>query len=397
MPSPPLCYGTNVHPGEDVRGILAMLDGPAAAVREAYAPGGTLGLGLRLPAAAARAIAGSETVAAEIRAALAANGLSIATVNAFPAGDFHGDRVKERVYAPPWGDPARLDYTVDVGRALVRLLEPGTTCVASTVPGTWRGWRRGPAEARTLANGLAAAASAFADLADASGVRVVLAPEPEPGCTLETAEEAAAFWRRDLLLALGTGADRLLPHLGLCADLCHFAVAGEDPAGALALLRRAGVPVVKVQISAALEVAHPAGEPGAVEALRRFDEPRWLHQAAGRSRLGVWRRAADLPEVFGRLDEWLTLAPWRVHFHAPLHMGTVAGVGTTRDLVSPALRGLGDGGEPLPVLEVETYTWSAVPGFPGGEAELAAGIAAELRFAEEAFASGAKEAVAAAT
>jgi sugar phosphate isomerase/epimerase len=386
--SPTLCYGTNVHPAEDVRGILAMLAGPAAAVRRAFSPGEPLGLGLWLPAAAARAIAGSADVAAEVRAALAANGLSIATVNAFPAGGFHGERVKERVYAPPWGDPARLDYTLDVGRALVRLLDPGTTCVASTVPGTWREWRRGPAENRVLAEGLVAAARAFADLADASGVRVVLAPEPEPGCTLETAEEAVAFWRQDLPVALGADADRLLPHLGLCADLCHLAVAGDDPAAALAALRRAGVPVAKVQVSAALEIARPASDPAAVEALRAFDEPRWLHQAAGRSRLGVWRRVPDLTEVFARDGEWRALAPWRVHFHAPLHLASVAGVATTRDRVAPALREVLSWGGTPPTLEVETYTWSALPGFPGGEAELAAGIAAELRFVREILGAG---------
>jgi sugar phosphate isomerase/epimerase len=381
--APALCYGTNVHPAEDLPGILAMLDGPAAAVREAFSPGATLGLGLHLPAAAARAIAASEGAAAEVRARLAANGLRIATVNAFPAGGFHDLRVKERVYAPPWGDPARLDYTIDVGRALVRLLDPGAICVASTVPGTWRGWRSGPAESRTLAGGLAAAARAMAHLADASGVRVVVAPEPEPGCTLESAGEAADFWRRDLLLALGADADRLLPHLGICADLCHLAVVGEDPGEALRGLRSAGVTVAKVQLSAALEVARPAEDAAAVEALRRFDEPRWLHQACGRSPLGVWRRAADLPEVFARIGEWRGLAPWRVHFHAPLHLDAVAGVATTRGLVAPALREVLSWGDPLPPLEVETYTWSAVPGASRGPGDLAANIAAELRFAAE--------------
>ncbi len=381
--APAPCYGTNVHPAEDLPGILAMLDGPAKSVREAFSPGATLGLGLHLPAAAARAIAGSEGAAAEVRARLAANGLSIATVNAFPAGGFHETRVKERVYAPPWGEQARLDYTIDVGRALVRLLDPGTVCVASTVPGTWRGWRSGPAEWRVLAGGLAAAARAMADLADASGVRVVLAPEPEPGCTLESAEEAAAFWRRDLPLALGAEADRLLPHVGICADLCHLAVSGDEPADALRRLRAAGVAVAKVQVSAALEVARPAEDPAAVEALRLFDEPRWLHQARGRSRLGVWRGAADLPEVFARLDEWRGLAPWRVHFHAPLHLDAVAGVATTRGLVAPALREVLSWGGPPPPLEVETYTWSAVPGYSGSPEALAADIAAELRFARE--------------
>ena len=393
MRDPLLCYGTNVHPAEDLAGILAMLEGPATAVREAYAPGGTLGLGLWLPAKAARAVAASEAAAAEVRARLRDLGLRIDTVNAFPAGDFHGARVKERVYLPDWSDPARLDYTVDVGRALARLLDPGSACVASTVPGSWRGWRDGPAEGRVLAAGLVAAARMLADIADASGVRVVLAPEPEPGCTLETPEEAAAFWRQDLPPALGREGPRLLPHLGICVDLCHMAVAGADPAEALLWLRRAGVPVAKVQVSAALEVARPGSDGAAVEALRRFDEPRWFHQARGRDRLGVWRRAADLPEVFARLDAWRELAPWRIHFHAPLHEASVAGVATTRDLVPPALRALLAAGEPVPVLEVETYTWSAVPGFSGSPADLAANIAAELRFASQLTAGDAPRSV----
>ncbi|MCK6479257.1 MAG: metabolite traffic protein EboE [Planctomycetes bacterium] len=380
-PSPPICYGTNVHPAEDLAGILAMADGPAAAVREALGGGDPLGLALWLPAAAAAALEGSREAAAGLRARLRDRGLRIDAVNAFPSGGFHGARVKEAVYRPDWSEPARLEYTRSVARALVRLLDPGTTCTVSTVPGGWRGRAADPGAARRLALGLAEAASFLADLAAATGVRLVLAPEPEPGCTLETTEEAIAFWRRDLPLALGGAADRLLPHLGLCLDLCHAAVAGEDPAASLRRLRRAGVPVVRVQVSAALE-ADPAA-PGEVEALRAFDEPRWLHQVGARDRLGVLHRAMDLPEVLGDLPRWTARRPWRVHFHAPLHLPSVAGVRTTRDLVAPALRAALEGGSP-PALEVETYTWSAVPGFPGTPGELAAGIAAEVRFAREA-------------
>jgi sugar phosphate isomerase/epimerase len=354
-----LCYATNVHPAEDLAGILEMLDGPAAAVRERFDAGAVLGLGLWLPRAAAGAIAGSAAAAAEVRARLRDRGLRIATVNAFPVGGFHAARVKEGAYAPDWSDPARLDYTISVGRAIARIVEPGTECVASTLPGTWKGWSRGPAPVRALAEGLAAAAGSLASIAEATGVRVVLAPEPEP--------------------------DRLRPHLGLCADLAHLAVAGEDPAAAIAQLRRGGVPIAKVQASAALEIALPAVDAEAVAALRAFDEPRWLHQASGRDGVGVWRRAADLPEVFANLDAWRRLAPWRVHFHAPLHREEVAGVRTTHALVAPALRVAASTDGAPPVIEVETYTWSAVPGFTGAPADLAESIAAELRFARDAI------------
>jgi len=381
MQEPDLSYATNVHPAEDLPGILAMLEGPAAAVRARAAPGGTLGLGLWLPRAAARAIASSRAAAAEVRARCRALGLRIATANAFPVGGFHAPRVKEAVYRPDWGDPARLEYTEDAGRALARLLEPGTTCALSTLPGTWKRRADGPAERRTLARGLRDAARTLALIHAATGVRVVLAPEPEPGCTLETVEETIAFWRQDLPAALGPEAGRLLPHLGLCVDLAHLAVVGEDPAAALERLRVAGVPVAKVQVAAALAVDRPAEDPAAVEALRAFDEPRWLHQVGARDRVGVYRMAADLPELFADLPRWLAMERWRIHFHAPLHEADLAGVATTRDLAAAALRWVVSRGPPFPALEVETYTWSAVPGGPPGDAALAAGIARELAFA----------------
>jgi len=379
LPSLP-CYGTNVHPGEDLPGILAVLEGPAAAVRAALG-GGPLGLGLWLPARAAAAVAGSRQAAGAVRARLRDGGLRVDTVNAFPAGGFHGVRVKEGVYRPDWREEGRLDYTRTVARALALLLDPGARCVVSTVPGGWKGRGDGPAERRRFAEGLAEAARYLADIADASGVHLVLAPEPEPGCTLETTEETLAFWREDLPLALGGEAVRLLPHLGVCVDLCHLAVAGEDPAASLRRLRGAGVPVAKVQVSAALEV--DPGNDGEVEALRAFDEPRWLHQVGAPGRFGAPLRATDLPEVFADLPRWRARGPWRVHFHAPLHRGEVAGVRTTRGLVAPALAAALEGEAP-PVLEVETYTWSAVPGFSGSPGELAGNLAAEIRFAAEA-------------
>lgn len=382
--APDPCYGTNVHDAGDLPSLLAMLGGPAAAVRAALGGGGVLGLGLWLPARAAWSIASSPAAAAEVKARLRDGGLRVDTVNAFPAGGFHDARVKEAAYRPDWSEPERLEYTKAAARAATRLVEPGATCVISTVPGAWKGRADGPAEGRTLARGLAAAAESLAGLLDATGVRIVLAPEPEPGCTLETVRETVDFWRRDLAHEIGSRADRLLPHLGLCLDLCHAAVVGEDPAEAIRRLRRAGVPVAKVQVSAALEV-DPA-DPAEVAALRAFDEPRWLHQVGALDRFGVLHRAMDLPEVLAAIPAWSRRRPWRVHFHAPLHMAVVAGVRTTRDLVAPALAAALEEGTP-PVLEVETYTWSAVPGFSGSPGELASNIAAEIRFAREAASS----------
>jgi hypothetical protein len=108
-----------------------------------------------------------------------------------------------------------------------------------------------------------------------------------------------------------------------------------------------------------------------------------------RDRLGVLHGADDLPLALAD-PRWRERAPWRVHFHAPLHRAEVAGVRTTRDLTAAALAAIGRGGsaggDAAPVLEVETYTWSRVPGFTGGDESLAENIAAEIAWTRGALA-----------
>ena len=66
--------------------------------------------------------------------------------------------------------------------------------------------------------------------------------------------------------------------------------------------------------------------------------------------------------------------PWRVHFHVPLHLAEVGGLPTTRPEVERFLRHTATLDDP-PVLEMETYTWSVVP---GATDDLAANVAAEI-------------------
>jgi len=74
-------------------------------------------------------------------------------------------------------------------------------------------------------------------------------------------------------------------------------------------------------------------------------------------------------------------APWRVHFHVPLHAAPASPLRSTSDELVRTLRVLLGGPRALTShLEVETYTWQVLPAAarPRGDAELVAGIAAEL-------------------
>ena len=152
-----------------------------------------------------------------------------------------------------------------------------------------------------------------------TGEEIRVGFEPEPGCVVERTEQAVS--------ALA-GFDPA--YFGVCVDTAHLAVAHEDPGLALKMLDDAGIPVVKLQASAALEAARP-GDPLTREALARFVEPRYLHQTreAGGSGAGPGPRPGLGPGGASRcvlqgtddLDEALDgvslpgVAPWRVHFH----------------------------------------------------------------------------------
>jgi hypothetical protein len=173
--------------------------------------------------------------------------------------------------------------------------------------------------------------------------------------------------------------------LGICLDLAHLACAWEEPAAALGRLAAAGLPVVKVQVSAALQVGDPAT---AGDLLRGYDEPRFLHQtrsaavAGGHDPADPAYATDDLGEALaGGLPE-----AWRVHFHLPLHAAPEPPLTSTVPVLRAALRELLGGARPgCDHLDVETYTWQVLPpaARPGTAAELAEQIAAELAFARD--------------
>ncbi|MFD0265971.1 metabolite traffic protein EboE [Streptomyces sp. NPDC127106] len=362
-----LAYCTNVHPAETLEGITAQLTTYAEPVRKA-ADEPVIGLGLWLPQDAAAVLAADPAAVAALRRELTARGLETVTLNGFPYRGFHAPVVKRAVYYPDWSEPARLEYTLNLARILARLLpadaERGSV---STLPLAWRtAWSR--TRKAAAMRQLDALAAGLRRIEAETGRVIRVAVEPEPGCVAETTEQAVRLL-----------ADADHDRIGLCLDVCHLAVAHEDPGTAVARLLTAGLPVVKVQASSALEAADPA-DPKVRDALAPFAEPRFLHQTreaapAGAALLG----SDDLgPALAGALPG---RAPWRIHYHVPLHEEPAPPLASTGPVLRETLRTLFGGDHAVTDhIEVETYTWSVLPegSRPVGAAGLARGIAAEL-------------------
>ncbi|MEU1408803.1 metabolite traffic protein EboE [Streptomyces sp. NPDC005728] len=366
-----LAYCTNVHPAETYDGVLAQLREHCEPVRRRL---GTerLGIGLWLARDAVSALSTEAGRVQQLRTELERCGLEVVTLNGFPYQGFGADEVKYRVYRPDWSEPERLTYTTDLARLLARLLPDDVTeGTISTLP---LAWRTGFDEraARTAHTQLSELARRLDDLEATTGRSIRIALEPEPGCAVETTADAHAP------LAALPG-----HRIGLCLDTCHLATSFEEPGAALAALEEAGITVPKVQLSAALHAGDPS-DTAVRTALAAFDEPRFLHQTRARTGqrlhgcddLGQALAGPALPDT----------VPWRAHFHVPLHAPPARPLTSTLDVLRDTLAALLDRPHPLTRhLEVETYTWQALPPAqrPATDAQLADGIAAELTLARE--------------
>jgi sugar phosphate isomerase/epimerase len=386
-----LTYCTNIHAGESWPEVRAALTKYLPEVKRQVAPERPFGVGLRLSAVAAQAL--REPAAMEqLRALLAASNGYVFTINGFPYGPFHGRRVKEAVYQPDWRHEERVAYSNLLADLLIELLPDDGPLEGSisTVPGTFKPLAEDPGAIEQIARNLIRHAAHLVQIERNIGRTIALALEPEPYCYLETIAETVRFFEQHLFarpavaqLVEQTGASRsdaeaaLRRHLGVCYDVCHAAVEFEDPAGSLEALRRAGIAIPKLQLSAALRI--PEVGPATADQLRPFDEPVYLHQVVER-RGGRLIRHLDLPDALATVAHSAG-AEWRVHFHVPIFLAELKDFSTTqaflRQILALHRR------EPISAhLEVETYTWDVLPE-RYRQIEVASAIARELAWVVE--------------
>lgn len=330
-------YCLNVHPAESLSDVIAVLRGPAAAVKRTVSAAGEYEIGLRLSATAARELAGHSALAG-FREELRRGGFVVRHLNGFPYGYFHGDRIKTQVYAPDWSHRERFDYTLDLARILAGILPADAASgTISTVP---LGYAREVSAAQCLPL-LDSLEQHLDDLEAETGKRICIAFEPEPDCLAGTVGE---------LLALVPPAR----HRAVLIDTCHAAVNGEDPLECLERCRAAGFFLGRIQLSAAL-----TADAGHAAALLPFCNGVYLNQTRLYDSDGEC--VAAYPDLTGKAVEALSRLSGghaRVHCHVPLDWSG-GDCGTTRGNISDSLlrRALALG----IALEIETYTYEVLP------------------------------------
>jgi sugar phosphate isomerase/epimerase len=364
LSSLPLSYCTNVHPGRTVAEVIAGVQECSAAVaRELPFP---MAAGLWLAAPVVQELQNAPGQLELLAQTLWENDLSCYTLNTFPFGDFHSDRVKENVYLPDWADPRRAQYTEQCAEILAALLPEQGVGSLSTLPlGGRMNAHAANFEAVCFA-GLIRVAKRLQQLESETGRRIRLAVEPEPLCELS----GTSAWTLPVFERLFRQAEALncepavREYIGLCFDVCHQAVEFEDVAESMRRIAAAGIRINKIHITNAIELRSPRQNSAGLRALQSYAEPRYLHQTSARFPDGTirWRTdllAEDLHE--NNDDGFLDAEAWRIHFHVPVDARDLGPLLTTRADLEAALRHA-EQLDYAPHLEVETYTWPVMPG-----------------------------------
>jgi hypothetical protein len=395
-----LTYCTNVHPGESWKQVFTNLVQFIPPLKAQLSPKAPFGIGLRLADVAAQELLTGDALK-QFQSWLSQHNLYVFTLNGFPYGGFHRQVVKDQVYAPDWSRRSRLDYTVRLIAILATLLPEGMEGGISTVPLSYKPWWQTDDAARATifsrsAHHLAQLTQELIRVKATTGKCLHIDLEPEPDGLIENTAEVIEFFQSWLLpvggdyLTQTLGISRsqaelkLLEHIRLCYDTCHFAVAYEDPTSAFTQLQAAGIQIGKLQLSAALQVRLPDQVEQRrliAEQLQRFAEPTYLHQVVERRSNNTLFHYSDLSSALPHLER-SSAQEWRTHFHVPIFVRDYTLLQSTQDHLLAVLHLLQH--QPLcQHLEIETYTWEVLP--PSLKLDLSASIAREYEWVLAAF------------
>jgi hypothetical protein len=352
-----LAYCTNVHPGEDWAQTFESLNRWTLAVKERLQCREPYAIGLRLSDQASRELSQLAELM-DFQRWLERHNCYVFTINGFPFGRFHGERVKEKVYLPDWTTQERLDYTNRLFDLLAVLLPPGMEGSVSTLPGSFKEFIQGPDQVQLIRDNLWRCVQHVAELSDRTGRTFHLGLEPEPLGLFENSVETVKFFEE--LRQQHPKDSRLGRHLGVNYDTCHFAVEFEEPHDAVGRFQAHGIRLSKLHISNALKLRPSTG---ALARLSDFADDVYLHQVIARRPDGAITRYKDLPQALQSTNQIPAGAgeEWRVHFHVPLHFEAAGEFQTTNDHVIGLFKLLEAQPGLCSHLEMETYTWAVLP------------------------------------
>ena len=317
-----LTYCSNIHAGESWLEVFSNLEKYVLNLKSRLSPTAPFGIGLRLADAAAKELLQNNNLA-QFQAWLSQEDLYVFTLNGFPYGGFHRQVVKDQVYAPDWSTQERVDYTLNLVQILATLLPEELDGGISTLPLSYKPWWQKDQLSfeiilKKSCLNIASVVVEMIRICEETGKILHIDLEPEPDGLIENTSEVIDFYQNWLLPIGGNylseklniepslAESKLLEHVRICYDTCHFSVEYEEPQSVFARFQSAGIKIGKIQISAAIKVKIPADVEKRsliVERLRPFAESTYLHQVIERRSDSTLHHYPDLITALPHLEQ----------------------------------------------------------------------------------------------
>lgn len=371
-----LSYCTNIHPGETWEEVFKNLQKYCIAIKDEISPDKPFGIGLRLSQKSASTLLKNNRLD-RFKEWLAKHNLYVFTLNGFPYDDFHHVKIKDKVHVPDWTTKERIAYSSDLITILTYLLPEGIDGGISTSPLSYKLWfnKQELIEIvkNTACNALIDMVLQLIDIKKDTGKSIHLDLEPEPDGVLENTKDVILFYtnflfkngslklRKELNCSEKEAKEYILEHIQICYDVCHFALAFEEPIYVIQTLKKEGIKIGKIQISAALKCVKTNNEliSKQQELLRNFDEPTYLHQSVVKYHNGSLQHFSDLSDGILEMkkDDFKEI---RAHYHVPVFISKFELLESTQKDIISTLK-LWNKNPFCNHLEIETYTWSVLP------------------------------------
>ena len=367
-----LTYCTNIHAGANWSSTFSSIKEHVPKIKKKVSPDASFGLGLRLSNTASEELNEGANFL-DFKEWLQQNDVYVFTMNGFPYGNFHDERVKDNVHAPDWTTPERLQYTKRLFVQLAELLPEGMSGGISTSPISYKYWHNSQEEKQKAfeigAKHLAEVVLQLIAIESDTKKKLHLDIEPEPDGLIENSDEVLSFFKEYLLpiatqeitKKLGITIEKaegfIKRHITVCYDICHFSLAYEEPEYTFRKFKAAGIQIGKIQVSAALKIVFNALDATEIwNTLSRFNEPTYLHQVTELVD-GKVKTYNDLPIVLENRKDFTEL---RAHFHVPIFLEQFGKLYSTQDHILKVLDYLKKH-TVSEHLEIETYTWDVLP------------------------------------
>ncbi len=387
-----LTYCSNIHAGETWSEVFNALKTHLPRVKEKVAADQDMGIGLRLSNQASL-----ELIQSGLQPFcdwMEQQGFYVFTMNGFPYGGFHRQTVKDQVHQPDWTKEERVNYTIRLFDILAQLLPKGQDGGISTSPLSYKLWwdqKQTDDVFKRSTENLLKVVEHLHHLNQKEGILMHLDIEPEPDGLIENSTETVDYFCKWLLpmaentLPLLLGVDRyeardiVLRHITVCYDVCHFAVAYENPALVMSRFASEGIKIGKIQISSALKMDFTGLQESMMaykQAFGELHESTYLHQVIARDQDGNLHQYPDLPQGLKYIGK-AGITEWRTHFHVPVFVESYGLLDSTQSDIVEVLN-IWSNSTMTNHLEVETYTWEVLP--KELQVEISSSIARELNW-----------------